>query len=189
MAPVAEVTYFDSGTIEYPTYRVVAAKEYSDGSAGGGGSPRVCGNTPREVAGSDIKPLSRPPADGVITILGEPRRRERPVARTTARTSNPLGPPSPPTSFLLPYIPRRLRNFQRRLRDAPKSEEKKCRADRDPESDRSPGKLACAEVEDRNFSRPCDGRSRGGSKRRREEESRGKRILSSSSTPPLSLLL
>lgn len=35
MAPVAEMTYFDSGTIEHLTYRVVAAKEYSDGSVGG----------------------------------------------------------------------------------------------------------------------------------------------------------
>lgn len=34
MAPVAEMTYFDSGTIEHLTYRVVAAKRYSDGSAG-----------------------------------------------------------------------------------------------------------------------------------------------------------
>ncbi|KYQ54540.1 hypothetical protein ALC60_06564 [Trachymyrmex zeteki] len=38
MAPVAEMTYFDSGTIEHLTYRVVAAKEYSDGSVGGGRS-------------------------------------------------------------------------------------------------------------------------------------------------------
>jgi hypothetical protein len=37
-APVAEMTYFDSGTIEYPTYRVVAAKDYSDGSTGEGRS-------------------------------------------------------------------------------------------------------------------------------------------------------
>lgn len=35
MAPVAEMTYFDSGTIEHLTYRVVAAKEYSDGSVFG----------------------------------------------------------------------------------------------------------------------------------------------------------
>lgn len=38
MAPVAKMTYFDSDTIEHLTYRVVAAKEYSDGSVGGGRS-------------------------------------------------------------------------------------------------------------------------------------------------------
>lgn len=35
------MTYFDSATIEHLTYRVVAAKEYSDGSAGGGKVPAV----------------------------------------------------------------------------------------------------------------------------------------------------
>lgn len=51
MAPVAEMTYFDSGTIEHLTYCVVAAKEYSDGSVGGGRSFRCytrTRNTPRE---------------------------------------------------------------------------------------------------------------------------------------------
>lgn len=103
MAPVAEVTYFDSGTIEYPTYRVVAAKEYSDGSAGGGGSPRVCGNTPREVAGSMLSRCHghQPTA----TVCNDSRerergtRRERAVARS-ARVPNPH--PHPTASFLLP---------------------------------------------------------------------------------------
>jgi len=56
MAPVAKMTYFDSGTIEHLTYRVVAAKEYSDGSIDGGRSPllyALYGNTFRERKGSD----------------------------------------------------------------------------------------------------------------------------------------
>lgn len=61
MAPVAGMTYFDSGTIEHLTYRVVAAKEYSDGSVGGGRSffGVICVRGKEGEVSFDIKPLSR----------------------------------------------------------------------------------------------------------------------------------
>lgn len=123
MAPVAEMTYFDSGTIEHLTYRVVAAKEYSDGSVGGGRSFRCYIRTweysrERRRGGFDIKPPSRPRCS-LIAISRASILERVPVVTNRAYLIAPL-------SYI--FV---LGNFQL-SRDAPKSEEKKRWEDQNP---------------------------------------------------------